>query len=226
MWLESPSNPLITVADVPAICERVPDDVLVAVDNTFATPLGQRPLDVGADVVVHSATKFLGGHSDLLSGLTVTRDADLADRLAATRGHGGATPGVLETYLATRGVRTLAVRMERAVANAQRVAEWLHDDPRVGAVRYRGCRTHHDVAARTLDSFGAVLSFDLADAAAADAACAACRCHQRHQPGRRRVLHGAARCTPVRATSTGTVRLSVGIEDPGDLIADLDHAFG
>lgn len=231
LWLESPSNPLITVADVPAICaaERRPGAVM-AVDSTFATPFGQRPLESGADVVVHSATKFIGGHSDLLAGLTVTADADVHERLVETRQLAGATPGVMEAWLATRGVRTLGVRLARATDNAAVIAEWLHADPRVGTVRWPGLPSHptHDVATRTLDSYGAVLSFDLADAAAADAACRRIEL-VRHATSlgavetsmeRRGVYAGQEHLPP------GLVRMSVGIEAVDDLVADLDRALG
>ena len=230
VWLESPSNPLVTVADLPAICALPrPDRCVVAVDNTFATPLGQRPLELGADVVMHSGTKFIGGHSDLLMGLTVTRDDRLHDHLAGVRAHGGATPGVMEAWLATRGLRTLHVRFERAVANAQRIAEWLEADDRVGRVRFPGLPSHdtYDVASRTLDLPGAVLSFDLADAAAADAACAAVRLITNATS-----LGGVESCMERRGVYAGQdhlppglIRLSVGIEDADDLIADLHQAI-
>lgn len=230
VWLESPSNPLVTVADLPTICALPrPERCVVAVDNTFATPLGQRPLGLGADVVMHSGTKFIGGHSDLLLGLTVTGDDELFARLDGTRQHAGATPGVLEAWLATRGIRTLDVRFRRSVANAQRIAEWLEADDRVLKVRYPGLPSHdtYEVARRTLDLPGAVLSFDLTDAAAADAACAAVRLITNATS-----LGGVESCMERRGVYAGQehlppglIRLSVGIEDVDDLIADLDRAL-
>lgn len=231
VWLESPSNPLVTVADVPAICGGPrPDTCLVAVDNTFATPLGQRPLTVGADIVMHSATKFIGGHSDLMAGITVTGREDVQERLSGARQLGGATPGIFEAWLATRGIRTLDVRLERATANAQHLAEWLAADPRVVTVRYPGLTGHptHDVAARTLDGFGAVLSFDLADATTADAACARVELVTNATS-----LGGVETCMERRGVHPGQehlppglIRLAVGIESVEDLVADLDRALG
>ena len=148
IWLESPSNPLLEVADVERICAAPRrDGARLVVDNTFATPLLQRPLELGADVAVHSATKFIGGHSDLLLGVAVARDAGVAERLRATRGLTGATPGALEAFLALRGVRTLPLRLRQASATAAELAERLGAHQAVARVRYPG--------------FGAVVSFEL-----------------------------------------------------------------
>lgn len=139
LLVESPTNPLLEVADLSARCAGAHDrDVLVAVDNTFATPLGQRPLDHGADVVLHSVTKFLAGHSDVILGATVTNTCDLRDRLRQRRSRHGAIPGPMEAFLALRGLRTLALRYERAQANAQKLARQLRDHPMVERVRYPG----------------------------------------------------------------------------------------
>ncbi|MBN1528232.1 MAG: PLP-dependent transferase [Thermoleophilaceae bacterium] len=215
IWLESPSNPLLEVADVERICAapRRADATLV-VDNTFATPLFQRPLALGADVVVHSATKFVGGHSDLLLGVAVARDPDLAEELRETRGLTGATPGALETFLALRGVRTLPLRLRQASASAAVLAERLAEHPAVARVRYPG--------------FGAVVSFELAGAAAADAACADARVirHATSLGGvdttmERRGTHERQEHVP-----PGLIRMSVGCEDVEDLWADLRRALG
>ncbi len=134
LWLETPSNPLLEVADLPALCaagRRA--GAIVGVDNTFATPLLQQPLALGADVVVHSATKFIGGHSDLLAGITIARDQALAGRLRRRRGLSGATPGALEAFLALRGLRTLALRLDRGQANAAELARRLDDHPAVAS---------------------------------------------------------------------------------------------
>lgn len=143
IWLESPSNPLLTVADVRAICsaERKSSSLL-AVDNTFATALNQRPLDLGADVSFQSATKFIGGHSDLLAGVVTVRRGDLHAALRRSRELSGATPGALEAFLAARGARTMALRLERAQANAIKLAERLLTHPRVERVRYPGLTSH------------------------------------------------------------------------------------
>ena len=162
LWLESPSNPLLDVADLGAICAapRGPR-TRVVVDNTFATPLLQRPLGLGADIVVHSATKLIGGHSDLLLGAAVTNDAEELGRLRTARSLGGATPGMLECFLALRGARTLALRLSQGQASAEQLAARLVEHPAVVRVRYPG--------------FGTIVSFELADAGAADRACRAIR---------------------------------------------------
>ena len=184
LWLESPSNPLLDVADVAGICAapRGPR-TRVVVDNTFATPLLQRPLELGADIVVHSATKLIGGHSDLLLGAAVTADAEGLRQLRAARGLYGATPGMLECFLALRGSRTLALRLRHAQASAEQLAARLAEHPAVGRVRYPG--------------FGTIVSFELADAAAADRACSLHSDHSaRHEPRRGGDLDGATGRAP------------------------------
>jgi cystathionine gamma-synthase len=231
LWLESPSNPLLAVADLPAICAapRKPG-ALLAVDSTLATPLVQRPLELGADVVVHSATKYLGGHSDLLLGAAVTTSDALAQRLRERRELGGATPGALEAYLATRGARTLALRLERASTSAARLAERLEAHPDVELVRYPGLASHptHEVARRFMRGFGALVSFDVAGGAArADAVCRSLRIvrHATSLGGvestmeRRGAVPGQTHLPP------GLLRLSVGCEHVDDLWTDLEQAL-
>jgi cystathionine gamma-synthase len=214
LWLESPTNPLLDVADVPAICAapRRPGTRIV-VDNTFATPLLQRPLELGADVVVHSATKLIGGHSDLLLGAAVTADAEELARLRAARGLNGATPGMLECFLALRGSRTLPLRLAQAQASAARLAASLGEHPAVARVRYPG--------------FGTIVSFELADAATADRACRAIRII-RHATS----LGGVETCMERRSAHPGQehippglIRLSTGCEAVEDLWADLSAAL-
>lgn len=232
VWLESPTNPLLLAADLAKICAapRKKGSIL-AVDNTFATPLNQRPLAVGADVAVHSVTKFFGGHSDLLSGVAVAADETLRSRLAAARTLRGATPGALETYLAVRGARTMALRLERSQATAAELAARLARHAAVERVRYPGLPDHptHEIAAAQLDGFGAILSFDVAGGA--DAADRVCRraelvCHATSLGGvestmeRRGAVHGQEHLPP------GLLRLSVGIEDVEDLWRDLERALG
>jgi cystathionine gamma-synthase len=231
LWLESPSNPLLAVADLPAVCAaRRKPHALVAVDSTLATPLVQRPLELGADLVVHSATKYLGGHSDLLLGAAVARSDTLARRLRERRELAGAIPGALEAYLATRGVRTLALRLERASASAARLAEQLGDHPGVAVVRYPGLAGHptHATARRFMRGFGAVVSFDVHGGP--ERADAVCRSLQiiRHATSfggvestieRRAAIPGQTHLPP------GLLRLSVGCEHVGDLWADLDQAL-
>lgn len=231
IWLESPSNPLLTVADLRTICgaARRPASLL-AVDNTFATALNQRPLDLGADVSFQSATKFIGGHSDLLAGVVTVRREDLRAALRRSRELGGATPGALEAFLAARGARTMALRLERAQANAMVLADRLAAHPRVALVRYPGLPSHptHMVAREQLRGFGTIISFDVRGGAAdADAVCARLGLVQ-HATSlgavestieRRAAIPGQEHLPP------SLLRLSVGIEDVAELWADLDAAL-
>lgn len=231
IWLESPSNPLLIVADLEAICraERKAGSIL-AVDNTFATPLNQRPLELGADLAIHSATKFIGGHSDLLAGVAVGRTEELAAKLVETRSLTGATPGALESFLAIRGARTLHLRLERSQRTAALLAQRLDDHAAIERVQFPGLTSHptHAMAAKQLGGFGSVLSFELAGGAeAADALCRDVRL-MRHATSlggvettleRRSAVHGQEHLPP------GLIRLSVGIEDAEDLWRDLASAL-
>lgn len=231
VWLESPSNPLLTVADLDAICAAPRKrGAILGVDNTFATPLNQRPLALGADVAVQSATKFIGGHSDLLSGVVTVRDANLLAALRQARELAGATPGSLETFLALRGARTLAVRLERAQCNAMTLAERLTRHPNVTLTRYPGLASHptHAAARRQLKGFGTIISFDVrGGASAADAVCAGVQLIQHA------TSLGAVESTIERRASIpgqenlppALLRLSVGIEAVEDLWTDLDRAL-
>jgi cystathionine gamma-synthase len=231
VWLESPSNPLLAVADLEAICAapRKPGTI-VAVDNTFATPLNQQPLEFGATVSLQSATKFIGGHSDLLAGVATTRDEALWHALRESRELHGATPGTLEAWLAVRGARTLAIRLQRAQQTASMLAERLEAHPLVGRVRYPGLPSHptHETARRVLKGFGTIISFDLRGGA--EFADAVCRNVQliRHATSlgavestmeRRAAIPGQAHLPP------SLLRFSVGIEDAEDLWADLEAAI-
>ena len=231
VWLESPSNPMLAVAELGAICAapRKPGAIL-GVDNTFATPLNQRPLALGADVAVQSVTKFIGGHSDLLGGVVTVRDPALLAALRHTRELAGATPGTLETFLAVRGARTLAVRLERAQRNAMMLAERLGSHPQVLITRYPGLPSHptHEAARRHMNGFGTIISFDIRGGAeAADAVCA------RLQLIQHATSLGAVESTIERRASVpgqehlppSLLRLSVGIEAVDDLWADLEQAL-
>jgi cystathionine gamma-synthase len=215
LWVESPSNPLLDVADVAAICAapRKPG-TRVVVDNTFATPLLQQPLALGADIAVHSATKFIGGHSDLLLGIAVARDAGESARLRERRGLAGATPGTLEAFLALRGARTLPLRLRQACATAVTLVEELREHPAVVRVRYPG--------------FGAIVSFELADGEAADRACAAVRLirHATSLGGVETTMERRAAHPGQEHIPAGLIRLSVGCEDAEDLWRDLRRALG
>lgn len=231
VWLESPSNPLLTVADLEVVCTapRKPGTI-VAVDNTFATPLNQQPLNFGATVSIQSATKFIGGHSDLLAGVATTKDDALWAALRKTRQLMGATPGTLEAFLAVRGARTLALRLLQAQQTAMLLAQRLEQHPLVACVRYPGLPSHptHHVARRVLKGFGTIISFDLSGGAEfADAVC------QKVRLIRHATSLGAVESTMERRAAIpgqehlppSLLRLSVGIEDPDDLWADLDAAI-
>jgi cystathionine gamma-synthase len=231
IWLESPSNPLLTVADLATICAapRKPGSIL-AVDNTFATPLNQRPLDLGADVSMQSATKFIGGHSDLLAGILSTASSDLLEAFRMSRTLGGATPGTLEAWLAVRGARTMALRLDKAQANAIELANYLEHHPAISRVRYPGLTSHptHDLAVAQLNGFGTMISFDVAgDADKADGVCRKLRLI-RHATSlgavestieRRAAVHGQEHLPE------SLLRLSVGVESYIDLQADLEQAL-
>jgi cystathionine gamma-synthase len=232
VWLESPTNPNLEVADLPRIGAALAGRVRLVVDNTFATPLLQRPLELGADLVVHSMTKMLSGHSDVLLGAVVTRSDDTTTLAALTevRHSFGAIPGPMEAYLSLRGLRTLAVRLDRAQQNAQVLAERLAEHPAVVRVRYPGLPDDpgHDLASRTMTGFGSLVSIDLADAITADAMVDGCRLWVfttslggvESTLERRRRWPGELASVP-----EGLVRLSVGIEHVEDLWADLAQAL-
>ncbi len=231
VWLESPENPMMTVADLPAICgapRRA--GTIVAVDSTFATPLNQQPLDYGADVVMHSATKFIGGHSDLLAGVIVTRNDELYDEFHRRRLLHGATIGAMEAFLTIRGARTMSLRLDRAQQNALDLAKRLDGHREIARVLYPGLSSHgtHAVAASFMSGFGAMLSFETTgtgERATEVCARAALINHATSLGGvestmeRRAVLAGQERIPPT------LIRMSVGCEDVDDLWADLTQAL-
>jgi cystathionine gamma-synthase len=231
LWLETPSNPLLEVADLPALCAAGRHaGAIVGVDNTFATPLLQHPLALGADVAVHSATKFIGGHCDLLSGITIARDQALAERLRHRRGLSGATPGALEAFLALRGLRTLALRLDRGQANAHELARRLDQHPAVSRVRYPGLPGDpgHQTAAAQMTGFGAVLAFELADAPTADRLCDAVHVivHATSLGGVESTIERRSKLPGQEHLPPGLLRLSVGCEHIDDLWNDLNTALG
>lgn len=231
LWLESPSNPLLAVADLPAVCAAPrKSDALVVVDSTFATPLVQRPLELGADLVMHSATKYLGGHSDLLLGAVVAADGERARGLRERRELAGATPGALEAYLAVRGMRTLPLRLQRASASAAELAERLAQHPGVAVVRYPGRPDHpsHATARSFMTGFGAVVSFDVEGGAErADAVCRSVRIirHATSLGGVESTIERRAAVAGQTHLPAGLLRLSVGCEHPDDLWRDLQQAL-
>ena len=239
VYAESPTNPMLRLCDLAAtgdIAKRA--GALFVVDNTFATPCFQRPLELGADIVLHSTTKYLNGHSDMVGGLLITSRDDLAERIGFIQNSTGAVPGPLDCWLALRGIKTLPLRMRQHDANGRRIAEWLSHHPRVRSVNYPGLPSHpqHDLACRQMTGYGGMMSVELGDAALA-----------RRVVERTRVfalaesLGGVESLIGHPATMThasvppelrhkmgltdSLIRLSVGIEDVEDLVEDLDQAL-
>ena len=232
LWIESPTNPALEVADLPTIIRAAKaQNIGVGVDNTFATPLIQRPLEMGADLVMHSLTKFISGHSDVILGSLSTKDPALYERLSGVRKVNGAIPGPFESWLALRGMRTLGVRLERAQKNAMELAIRLSLHPAVERVRYPGLPTdpHHERAKSFMNGFGAVISFDhKGGAAAADAACANSQliAHATSLGGVESLWERRHRWSAESPTiPTNLIRLSVGIEDVEDLWRDIDNSL-
>ena len=238
VWIESPTNPLLKIVDLAAVSEIAHTaGAISVVDNTFASPFLQNPLRLGADLVLHSTTKYIGGHSDVVGGAVAGRDPTLRERLAYIQNAVGAVPGPFDAWLVLRGVKTLGLRMERHSANGLAVAEWLTEHPRVTRVNYPGLGSHpeHAVARRQMRAFGGMVSFELKGGEAA----------AKRMAARTRIFalaeslggveslievplamtHGSLRGTTL-APPAGLVRLSVGIEHLDDLIGDLTQAIG
>jgi cystathionine gamma-synthase len=236
VWLESPTNPLLNVIDIAAAADAAHAvGALVVVDNTFATPYLQRPLELGADIVVHSTTKYLGGHSDVIGGFAATNDPTVAERLRFLQKSLGAVPGPLDAWLVLRGLKTLAVRMRQHCANARQIAAFLGQHDAVERVLYPGLPDHpgHDIAARQMADFGGMISFLAASEEAAIRLVAETRVWKLaeslggvesliEQPAQ--MTHASTANAPF-AVPPNLVRLSVGIESAGDLVADLEHAL-
>ncbi|HEY3194469.1 MAG TPA: cystathionine gamma-synthase [Candidatus Dormibacteraeota bacterium] len=237
LWVETPTNPLLRIADIAALAALAHGaGARVVVDNTFASPYLQQPLKLGADVVVHSTTKYCGGHSDVIGGALVVNDPQLGEELAYHHNAMGAVAGPFDAWLTLRGLKTLAVRMERHCDNAERVAEFLTEQPELSQVLYPGLRDHpgHDVAVRQMRRFGGMVSFRVrAGEAAAISICNNARLFVLGEslggvesliehPGR--MTHASASGSPLEVPSD-LVRLSVGIEAVDDLIADLAQAL-
>jgi cystathionine gamma-synthase len=233
VWVESIANPLLVVADVPAIAAAGrASGAITVVDATFATPLRQRPIELGADIVMHSATKLIGGHSDLLLGAVVCRDAGHAEVLAAQRHDHGATPGALEAFLALRGLRTLAIRLDRAEMSAAELARRLAGHPNVAIVHYPGLPgdAQHERAARVLDGgFGSMVSFEVdgsVDQTEAFLSALRLVAHATSLGGVESLIERRARYPGDAAIVGPTLcRFSVGLENVEDLWADLDGAL-
>tara|TARA_R110001606_G_scaffold93144_4_gene206804 strand:+ start:54254 stop:55402 length:1149 start_codon:yes stop_codon:yes gene_type:complete len=243
IWLETPTNPLMKIADIAVISsavKAVDSSILIAVDNTFATPYLQQPLDLGADIVMHSATKYLGGHSDLVMGALMVKDAKLAEELHFIQFAAGAIAGPMDSFLALRGIKTLHIRMQRHCENGRAVAHFLNKHPKVGAVYYPGLENHpnHEIAKKQMRDFGGMVSFRLKD----ESRVAAFKfLENTHVFTLAESLGGVESLVNHPTTMThasipeperlkigitdSLIRLSVGIEDIEDLLADLEHAL-
>jgi cystathionine beta-lyase/cystathionine gamma-synthase len=236
VWIETPSNPLLKIVDIGAVCAIAHDHgARAVVDSTFATPALQRPLALGADAVVHSVTKYIGGHSDLIGGAIVTSDEEWIERLGFLSYAVGAVPGPMDSYLALRGLKTLALRMRAHSAGARAVAAYLRTHPAVTAVLYPGFDDHpgHDVAARQMQDFGGMVSFRVLSAEKALDVARRTRLFFLAESlgGVESLIEVPAPMTHASVTGSplevpaDLVRLSVGIEHPDDLIEDLDRAL-
>lgn len=242
IWVETPTNPMMNVIDIKAVSDLAKKhNLLLAVDNTFATPYLQRPLDLGADIIMHSATKYLGGHSDIVVGALVVKDKDLADKLYFLQNASGAVCGPMDSFLTLRGIKTLHVRMQRHCENGEAIAKYLANHPKIEKVYWPGFENHpnHDVAKSQMDGFGGMISFvpkgssyeeaikiveklrvfTLAESLGGVESLAGHPASMTHAsiPKEEREKSGVV---------DSLIRLSVGIEDVDDLIADLDQAIG
>ncbi|PPG09392.1 cystathionine gamma-synthase [Rathayibacter sp. AY2B7] len=236
LWVETPSNPLMTISDIAELADLAhAHDLIVVVDNTFASSALQQPLALGADVVVHSTTKYLGGHSDVVGGALALRSGPLAEKIAFLQFAVGAISGPMDAWLTVRGIKTLGVRMERHSVNAQAVAEFLVEHPAVTAVHYPGLPSHpgHELAKRQMSRFGGMLSLELGTPRAARKFAESTELFQLAEslggvesligyPSE--MTHASVKGTPLEV-SESLVRLSVGLEDSSDLIADLSAAL-
>ncbi|GAB2761739.1 cystathionine gamma-synthase [Sinomonas atrocyanea] len=237
VWVETPSNPMMKITDIAALAELAHDaGALLVVDNTFASPYLQNPLALGADVVVHSTTKYIGGHSDVVGGAVVVNDGELAEKIGFVQFAVGAVSGPMDAFLTTRGLKTLGVRMERHSDNAQKIAEWLVGRPGVDQVLYPGLPEHpgHELAAKQMRRFGGMVSVQFVGGeAAARTVAESTRLFTlaeslggieslMNYPSE--MTHASVKGTEL-AVPVNLLRLSVGIEDVDDLIADLDAAI-
>jgi cystathionine gamma-synthase len=237
VWVETPTNPLLSIVDISALADFAHKrGALLVVDNTFATPYLQRPLDLGADAVVHSTTKYLSGHSDVVGGFVATSNGELAERLAFLQNAVGAVPGPFDCFLTLRGIKTLPVRMDRHCANAAAVVDLLRSHRAVVGVRYPGLAEHpgHAVAARQMRGFGGMVSFTVkgGEAAAVEVAASTRVFTLAESLGAvesliehpARMTHASVASSPL-AVDNGLLRLSVGLETVGDLVEDLRSAL-
>jgi len=242
LWIETPTNPMLSIVDIEAVCAVARKrGILTVVDNTFASPYLQNPLDLGADIVLHSATKYLGGHSDVVHGCLIVRDAELAQRLHFIQNASGAVPGPQDCFLILRGIKTLHLRVQRSCENAAVIAEFLTAHPKVSKVYWPGFAHHpnHAVAKKQMRLFGAMVSFDLVDNTPEAANRVLSGTHlfslAESLGGVESLIGHPASMTHASipreerlkvGLTDSLIRLSVGVEDVEDLIADLDAAMG
>ncbi|MEZ5053430.1 MAG: PLP-dependent aspartate aminotransferase family protein [Chitinophagales bacterium] len=241
IWIETPTNPMLNIVDIAAVCALAKKhQILVCVDNTFASPFLQTPLDLGADIVVHSATKYLGGHSDVIHGAVVVKDKALADQLYFIQNACGAVPGPQDCFLILRGIKTLHIRVQRACENAEKIAAFLKAHPKIQTVNYPGFTEHpgHEIAKKQMKYFGAMISFSLKEdnIEAANKVLSSTQLFSLAESlgGVESLIGHPATMTHAsipfeERKKTGVVdsliRLSIGIEDADDLIADLAQAL-
>ncbi|MGI9158117.1 MAG: cystathionine gamma-synthase [Saprospiraceae bacterium] len=241
IWIETPTNPMLNVVDIAAVCAIArKHGILTVVDNTFASPYLQNPLDLGADIVLHSATKYIGGHSDVVHGCLIVRDANLAQRLRFIQNASGAVPGPQDCFLILRGIKTLHLRVQRACENAEKIAHYLAAHPKVAKVYWPGFESHpnHAVAKKQMRMFGAMVSFDLYNNTYEAAEKVLSNTHlfalAESLGGVESLIGHPASMTHASipreerlkvGLTDSLVRLSVGVEDAGDLIEDLERAL-
>ncbi len=241
IWIETPTNPLLSIVDIKAVCDVArAKGIMTCVDNTFASPYLQTPLDLGADLVLHSATKYLGGHSDLVLGALVAKTQELADKLHFVQNASGGVCGPMDSFLVLRGIKTLHLRVQRACDNARKIAAFLEAHPKVGRVLHPGLKSHpqHELAARQMKDFGAMVSFDLKDDSIAKANTVLSSTHlfalAESLGGVESLIGHPSSMTHAsipredrikNGLTDSLIRLSVGVEDADDLIADLSAAL-
>lgn len=242
VWLETPTNPLMNITDIAAIAALTqPKKILLVVDNTFASPALQNPLDLGADIVMHSVTKYLGGHSDVIQGALIMNDADLREKLYFIQKSCGAVPGPMDCFLVLRGIKTLGVRMKAHCENGRIIANWLRNHPKVGKVYWPGFEDHpgYAVAKKQMKDFGGMISFELKNDSVEEAKRVLSSTHlfslAESLGGVESLINHPASMTHAsipreerikNGLSDSLIRLSVGIEDAEDLIEDLGKAIG
>ena len=242
VWLETPTNPLMNITDIAAVAAITKSkNILLAVDNTFASPYLQNPLDLGADIVMHSVTKYLGGHSDVIQGCLVMNDKELRERLYFIQKSCGAVPGPMDCFLVLRGIKTLHVRMKAHCENGKKIAHWLRSNPKVGKVYWPGFEDHpgYSVASKQMRDFGGMISFELKNDSVEEARRVLSSTHlfslAESLGGVESLINHPASMTHAsipreerikNGLSDSLIRLSVGIEDADDLIEDLKQAIG